>query len=208
MLYCSETILNWLKENNMFSSDCKYFIRNTLNGTVIDVDGNVNIAEQNLNEIPINFGHVWGDFDCSGNNLQSLNGSPVFVSGDFMCQRNNLASLENGPEIVNGAYICYENKLTRLQGIAKVIKKYIECALNPIESIDDNLNITLGGFFHHCNSDNSTIKELESFYKIKNGQLHVQINSYELLEVINSINLKNTLDKNVKEKSFKVKIKI
>ena len=80
----------------------------------------------------------------------------------------------------------YTNVLFR-----KVIKKYIECALNPIESIDDNLNITLGGFFHHCNSDNSTIKELESFYKIKNGQLHVQINSYELLEVINSINLKN-----------------
>jgi len=53
-------------------------------GTV-DVDGDVNISNKNLTEIPIQFGKVNGNFWCNNNELTTLKGVPRIVGGIFSC---------------------------------------------------------------------------------------------------------------------------
>ncbi len=68
----------------------KYWILNE-NGEV-DVDGNVNMRNMNLTEIPVKFGRVGGWFDCYNSNLTTLKNCPTSVnpSSGFYCFRNNL----------------------------------------------------------------------------------------------------------------------
>jgi hypothetical protein len=81
-------------------SICKKFgIKNwTLNEDgSIDVDGNVDLYFKRLNKLPLKFRNVSGYFDCSHNNLTSLEGSPKSVSGGFNCSYNKLTSLKGCP---------------------------------------------------------------------------------------------------------------
>ena len=52
---------------------------------------------------------VTGYFDCSNNNLTSLEGAPKEVGGDFDCSDNKLISLEGAPKEVGGGFDCYDN---------------------------------------------------------------------------------------------------
>ena len=60
--------------------------------------------------------HVSDGFDCSDNELTSLEGAPSSVGSDYYCHNNKLISLEGGPTSVGGYYYCYDNKLTSLKG--------------------------------------------------------------------------------------------
>ena len=55
---------------------------------VVDVYDCVNLDNKKLKEIPIQFGHVTGNFDISHNNLTSLKGCPLGVNGWFDCRDN------------------------------------------------------------------------------------------------------------------------
>lgn len=70
--------------------------------------------KNNLTELPIKFGIINGDFDCSKNILTSLKGSPSQVNGNFYCNNNELKSLEHGPKKVGGNFNCSVNNLTNL----------------------------------------------------------------------------------------------
>jgi hypothetical protein len=98
-------------------STCKkYRIKNwTINpdGTV-DVDGNVNLRSMELKKIPLKFGSVSGNFDCSHNELNGLEGAPNRVGGNFYCAFNKLISLEGGPKEVVGEFWCIGNPIFRL----------------------------------------------------------------------------------------------
>ena len=74
---------------------------------------------------------VTGNFDCSQNNLTSLEGSPKIVGGDFYCYRNKLISLEGGPEYVAIDFDCYNNKLTSLEGAPVKVGGDFDCESNP-----------------------------------------------------------------------------
>src|SRR5690606_659194 len=80
----------------------------------VDVRGNVNISGKNLKELPLKFGRVDGYFDCSYNQLTSLEGSPNSVGGYFDCRNNQLASLEGSPNSVGEGFYCGDNQLTTL----------------------------------------------------------------------------------------------
>ena len=56
-----------------------------------------------------------GDFDCSGNQLTTLEGAPKEVGGDFYCSGNQLTTLEGAPKEVGGGFYCYSNQLTTLE---------------------------------------------------------------------------------------------
>ncbi len=56
----------------------------------IDVDGDVRLPNKKLIKLPIKFNKVSGSFDCSWNNLISLENSPIEVGGDFICDLNRL----------------------------------------------------------------------------------------------------------------------
>ena len=119
----------------MISSICKkYGIENyTINSDgSIDVDGNVNLWDKRLTELPLTFNKVNGYFECGGNNLTTLEGSPKWVGGDFSCVGNNLTSLDFSPEYVGGEFYCDNNQLTSLKGSPKWVGGYFSCEDNNL----------------------------------------------------------------------------
>ena len=107
---------------------CKKY--NIINYTInddgtIDVNGNVNLCNIKLTEIPLTFNKVSGDFDCGVNKLTSLKGSPRWIGGGFYCDHNILTSLEFSPDYVGGSFWCNNNQLT-----------------------DNYCDVEIGGYFH------------------------------------------------------------
>ena len=115
--------------------DYKDIITINSDGT-IDVNGNVNLAVRRLEKLPFKFGKVTGFFDCSHNNLTSLEGSPRFVGSNFDCYYNDLTTLEGGPEFVGGYFDCSKNGLTTLKGSPNWVGGYFDCILNKLTSLD------------------------------------------------------------------------
>ena len=72
---------NWLDSMGIHN----YTINNDL---TVDVDGDVDLYNKNLTKIPVQFNEVLGNFDCSYNNLESLEWHPKYVGGDFDCSHN------------------------------------------------------------------------------------------------------------------------
>ena len=90
----------------------KYWIENyTINSDgSIDVNKNVNLLNINLKKLPLKFNKVNGWFDCSLNNITSLEGSPVEVN-EFDCRNNKLTSFEFAPRIIRGFFKCSYNNI-------------------------------------------------------------------------------------------------
>jgi hypothetical protein len=99
---------------------------------VVNVNGNVNISWKGLTEIPIKFGIVTAEFNCSVNKLTSLEGSPEIVYNNFTCDNNQLITLEGAPKEVGGHFFCYNNKLISLDGGPNKVDGWFNCASNPI----------------------------------------------------------------------------
>lgn len=78
---------------------------------------------------------VTGDFDASGCDLQSLEGSPRVVFGYFNVSENNLKSLEGSPDEVHGMYNCSYNEIKDVTGISGFIQDKLDIDDNPIESL-------------------------------------------------------------------------
>jgi hypothetical protein len=111
MLKTKKEIKSWLD---------KYDIKNyTINEDLtVDVDGDVYLYDMELKSIDIQFNIVSGNFDCSTNELTSLEGCPKEVDGHFICNHNKLTSLEGCPQKVGRNLYCYNNKdLGKLQEI-------------------------------------------------------------------------------------------
>ena len=99
----------------MISLICKkYKITNyTINSDgSIDVNGDVDLSEKGLTELPLVFNRVNGYFNCSYNKLTTLEGCPKWIGGWFSCHDNQLTSLEFSPDYVGGYFSCIWNKLT------------------------------------------------------------------------------------------------
>ncbi len=76
---------------------------------LVDVEGSFDCRYQELeNFLGIRFGEVSEYFDCDGNQLRTLEGSPRVVGGRFYCSGNPLISLEGAPEVIKG-YFCFKN---------------------------------------------------------------------------------------------------
>ena len=104
-------------DSNIDSICKKYNITNyiiNIDGS-IDVNGNVILSDKNLIKLPLIFNKVSGYFDCCGNKLTTLEGSPKEVSGYFDCGNNLLTTLEGSPREVGGYFSCNYNQLTSLE---------------------------------------------------------------------------------------------
>lgn len=100
----------------------------------IDVYGNVLIMETEFIKLPIKFKHIIGYFSICKNKLNSLIGSPKEVGDFFNCSDNNLGSLEWGPEITSG-FDCSKNKLTSLNFGPKFVYEDYSCSDNLLTSL-------------------------------------------------------------------------
>ena len=116
----------------------EYGIENyTINSDgTIDVDGNVNLHDRGLTQIPFNFRNVTGYFHCGSNLLTSLKGCPKDVGEYFYCTYNKLKNLIGGPQLVYGDYWCNYNELETLEGCAGDIKGGFNCSCNKLTDLD------------------------------------------------------------------------
>ena len=104
----------------------------------IDVDGDVNLYNEWLDELPVKFNHVSGNFYCGDNNLTTLEGSPKSVGGNFGCSWNNLTTLEGSPKSVGGDFFCRFNPIYYQLGDIDY-KSYIK-QLNRDKILNELLN--------------------------------------------------------------------
>lgn len=109
-----------------------YIIRDNL---TVDVDGHVFLIAKRLSNIPIQFGIVTGEFNCSANFLTSLKGVPFHVKGDFACNQNFLKDLAYAPLEVEGHFLADNNKIVSLEGITSNLNKLVDLHRNEITSL-------------------------------------------------------------------------
>lgn len=70
---------------------------------------------------------VYKSFNCSHNNLTSLENCPQYVGGYFICNHNQLTSLEGCPKYIGGDFYCNNNaeKLKLPEGV-KLKGKFVK----------------------------------------------------------------------------------
>jgi hypothetical protein len=113
---------------------------------VVNVYGDVDMSDEILTKIPIQFGIVKGFFNCSRNRLTSLEGSPKEVGVSFYCNFNQLISLEGSPKEVGDVYNCSRNQLTSLKGgPVKVGGNYL-CEFNKLITLEGGPTKVYGEF--------------------------------------------------------------
>jgi hypothetical protein len=107
----------------------KYKINDDL---TVDVNGYVDISNQHLTIIPIQFGRVEKHFFCYSNKLTNLKGSPKYVGGTFACEDNYLTTLVGAPEEVGEDFDCHFNDLVNLDYMPKIIGGEFNYSENPL----------------------------------------------------------------------------
>lgn len=116
MLKDKDEIIKWLDSKNI-----KNYKIDSDNH--ISVNGNVDISDNDLKEIPVQFNIVSGIFNCSYNNLTSLKGAPIKCYS-FDCSHNCLTSFEYGPLELFGNLIANNNKINSLKDFPIIKVKY------------------------------------------------------------------------------------
>jgi len=149
----------------------------------IDVDGDINLYKCELTEFPLNFNRVTGYFDCNGNYLTTLKGSPKYVGSSFYCSDNELTSLEYSPIEVEGTFSCRKNKLTSLEHSPRKVEGHFIFSENNIRDlygISDNIGGELQCYHTPLDSifysgfiklDIDFIKRFNSYKIIKDGKV-------------------------------------
>ena len=113
---------------------CKeYGIENwSLERGLVNVDGIVNLRDRELKELPLKFGVVTGLFNCSNNNLTSLEGCPKYVGGYFSCCRNNIREF-TGIKYIEWWLSCSDNPIGNIWKIISPNFKWDEDKMDLFE---------------------------------------------------------------------------
>ena len=82
----------------------KYTINSDL---TVDVDGSVDLDNERLKFLPVQFGKINGYFFCEDNKLKSLKGCPIEIKGEFSCSKNEIYNLEGYPKNI-GSIVFFE----------------------------------------------------------------------------------------------------
>lgn len=167
------------REKDRIDSICKtysiYDYTINSNGT-IEVDGDVNMANSELFDLPLKFGKVSGNFTCCFNALTTLDGAPHTIGGTFNCYNNDdlltlvggpskvgsefncsscgLSNLIGAPSIISSNFYCYNNVLTSLEGIPATIKGTFDCENNRLTSTySGDIDTDIDGVFLVSDND-------------------------------------------------------
>ena len=125
----------------------------------VDVDGDFNCDGQGLSDFKgVRFGVVRGFFNCSHNQLTSLEGAPRKVGEGFYCGYNQLTTLEGAPREVRLVFLCYKNQLTTLEGAPQKVGGDFNCHSNPVSEG------TLKSIFRLMKKGKSYLKAVESIW--------------------------------------------
>ena len=120
-----------------------------------DCEGDVIVSDDIVagGKLKIRFGNVGSDFDCSYNELTTLEGAPQEVGGDFDCKCNKLTTLEGAPNKVGRDFHCSHNELTTLEGAPQEVGEDFYCSYNELTSLEGAPQ-KVGGDFYCSNISN------------------------------------------------------
>lgn len=119
MLKTKQEIYLWLNKMDIEN----YTINQDLS---VNVDGHVNLANKNLNELPVQFNKVIGNFNISHNHLTNLKGCPKEIEGSIYISNNNInkLDLEELPLYLKGfllstitSYNLYKDKILAMEDL-------------------------------------------------------------------------------------------
>jgi hypothetical protein len=147
---------------------------------LVNVNNSVDISHRSLDQIPIDFGVVKYNFNCSENFLTDLYKCPIEVgnvfdcqnnmltwlrygpniTGDFICCGNLLQSLSYGPEEVNGDFNCANNRLKSLKGYPEKVTGFFNCGGNPIYRIYDKIYDRMDRYKEYINIFDTNICDI------------------------------------------------
>lgn len=167
----------------------------------VSVDNNVHLSQKGLTAIPVQFARVKG-FNCNGNKLKSLKGSPRYVEGMFDCSYNKLVNLEGTPIEVSGNYKANHNQINTLAFLPKTVWGSLYLSVNRLQDINlEKLQIAESIFLY----DNpiEVINSLPNHNKmLSNGQVEALIHldkmapfSFHFLSENPQFNLQHQLNK-------------
>lgn len=134
---------------------------------VVGVLGNALINNLKLQILPFRFGIVRGNFNCSHNLLNSLDGAPQSVWGDFKCSFNQLISLKGCPKVIEGGLYCYNNRLISLKYGPKKVMGNLWCYDNPMIRGKDDHILKLNNIEYEFKNYDEVQKFLRKVYRIK-----------------------------------------
>jgi len=120
----------------------------TIDDGKINVKGNVKL--RGLSYLPISFGVVDGDFNCSFCGLLDMTGTPHTITGNMEAQSNKFLNLSGCPENIGGNLVLNGNRtLMNLSGCPKNINGTLDlygCNLAILQGIANTIggNLILG----------------------------------------------------------------
>ncbi len=139
------------------------------------IKGDLDLSHIGLTELPdLSNVTILGSFNCEGNRLKSLKGSPKKVDGSFNCAYNELSSLNNCTQEIGKNFICDNNKLETLLGGPTIVGRTYSCANNRLNSLEGVPNSINGNFICRRNH----------LINLLNGPIHVRCKydcSYNIL---------------------------
>jgi hypothetical protein len=136
----------------------KYDIRNYKINDDYSIDvKDVYLFNKSLTKLPLKFNIVSFDFNCSHNELTTLEGCPKSVGGNFYCYVNKLITLVGGPTSVGEDFICSDNNLTTLEGSPKSIFGDFRCSGNQLTTLKGGPK-SVGGNFDCSTNKLTTLK--------------------------------------------------
>jgi len=158
-------------------------------GTV-DVDDDVYLTDEKLIKLPLKFGKVSGDFNCSQNQLTSLEGCPRSVGGHFNCGDNQLTSLEFCPQSVGDDFYCSYNYLTTLEGCPQAVRGDFSCNNNQLTTLEGCPSV---GDYFFCG--NNQLKDLYGFPEFFDNSIYYNNNPVsEILDLFKTKRLGKVID--------------
>ena len=120
---------------------------------------------------------IWaGKFDCSSNNLKSLEYCPKEINGEFYCIDNHLKNLDHGPSIVHGNYDCHYNKLTSLKGSPDIVYGNFDCYDNMLTSLE-GCPSTIHGYMDIRDNKLTSLKDIHKYIKRMDNTLYAEENT-------------------------------
>ena len=159
---------------------------------IVDVYQDAEMICKNLTHLPIQFGVIKGNFDCAGNQLTSLLGSPHTVSGYFDCSENKLTSFEYAPRKVGESFLSNYNNIKNLDFLATKIKGQFYCLYSTLQ-INHSLN-PLGkfNFFQHvCGKEEDKIQLFkEDYTQNRRNEFILVVNFDKFKEKNNQLKIK------------------
>lgn len=152
----------------------------------VNVDGDIDLSNRGITELPFKFGEIIGNFDISNNNLTDLKNSPDTVSFSFDCSNNKFRNLDNAPESVS-LFICRENNIENLK--SNTLKEIYgclvcsNCNLKSLDGIQDLVNVPLD-----ISAGNNNIENIDPLLKVhceheNNVSIEIYLNGNNIREL-------------------------